>query len=127
MVEFDHFMIGGIRRIQEADLRQAATIATTSQPSALYRLTLWPHETDLMAHTFLPNFLVAGFGWDERGRDEGWARKCGENEAEEHWLVLLMRMVFNQCSARHKRVRGIGRRISIWKSSRRLLPDLSDL
>ena len=39
VVEFDHFEIGYIRRIQEADFRQAATIATAFQPSALHRAT----------------------------------------------------------------------------------------
>jgi hypothetical protein len=72
VVEFDHFMIGGIRRIQEADFRQAATIATTSQPSALHGVASRHYATDLMTHSRLPNFsrLVSG-GAEEAGMKGG--------------------------------------------------------
>ena len=38
VVEFDHFMMVDVRRDHEADFRRAATIATTSRPSALHRV-----------------------------------------------------------------------------------------
>ena len=60
----DHSKIGDIRRIQEATFRQAATIAITSQPSALHRVISRQYATELMKHSSLSNFrrLVSGGG-----------------------------------------------------------------
>ena len=47
------------------------SFATTSQPSALYRLTSRHYATDLMAHSFLSNSRRLVLDWGERGGDEG--------------------------------------------------------
>ncbi len=71
VVEFDHFRIGGIRHIHEADFRLAATIAITFQAYALHRFVALSNGLD---DTNLPlQFLLAGFGRGERGGDEGLA------------------------------------------------------
>ena len=71
VVEFDHFRIGGVRRIDEAAFGRAAAIATTFQPSELYKLTSMLHATDLMTCFCHTNFYPLASGEGERRGDEG--------------------------------------------------------
>ena len=63
----------------------------------MYRLTLWPHETDLMTHTRLPysRRLVSGGG--ERGGDEGRSGSAAEmrpKERDKSFLGAWFSVVF---------------------------------
>ena len=77
VVEFDHFMISDIRRLQEADFRRAATIAITSQPSALHRVLSWHYAADLTMHSFHTGFHRLVSGWAKEVREIGGIAEAG--------------------------------------------------